>query len=207
MTRARSQTRARGAARLTRRRRVHDQSPPLQTGGQSLLSFSTHNPLITFMSNGVPRVNNIKLDSKLELDSDLAKSCESFIMHATKVAVEPMLSFITKVTAVRVSSSASGKEIKSQAFASAARVQSIVAAVRTSLSTTLPALVRKLRLYVRSEKSFDLIVGPIRMNVTEAHDQMAALVDSEYDEGERRAIGMLAREELAPMLAFPPAQL
>ena len=171
------------------------------------MSFSTHNPLITFMSNGVPRVNNIKLDSKLELDSDLTKACESFIMHATKTAVEPMLSFITKVTAVRVSSSTSGKEIKAQAFASTARVQSIVSAVKESLSVTLPSLVRKLQLYVRSQKAFDLIVGPIKRNVTEAHDQMTAVLDTEYDDDEKQAIGMLSSQELSAMLEFPLTKL
>ena len=111
-----------------------DQLRRIATGGQSLLSFSTHNPLITFMSNGVPRINDIKLDSKLELDSDLTKTCEAFIMHVTKMVVEPMLSFITKVTAVRVSSApltkvaneggapaTPAKKIKDQAFATAAR--------------------------------------------------------------------------------------
>lgn len=45
------------------------------------------------------------VDSKKNLERDLKTSCEQFIMNATKIAVEPMLSFITKVTAVKTVSS------------------------------------------------------------------------------------------------------
>ena len=47
-----------------------------------------------------------QVDSKKELEKLLKATCEAFIMAATKLAVEPMLSFLTKVTAVRVAASA-----------------------------------------------------------------------------------------------------
>ena len=39
----------------------------------------------------------------------LRATCEAFIMAVTKLAVEPMLSFITKVTAVKVAASSAGR--------------------------------------------------------------------------------------------------
>ncbi len=42
-----------------------------------------------------------QVDSKKELEKLLKAACEAFIMRVTKATVEPMLSFITKVTAVR----------------------------------------------------------------------------------------------------------
>lgn len=44
------------------------------------------------------------MDSKKELEKLLKVTCEVFIMSVTKATVEPMLSFITKVTAVRARS-------------------------------------------------------------------------------------------------------
>ena len=42
-------------------------------------------------------------------------SCEAFIMAVTKLTVEPMLSFITKVTAVKVATSnSSSKRLREQ---------------------------------------------------------------------------------------------
>ena len=47
-----------------------------------------------------------QVDSKKELEKLLKATCEAFIMAVTKLTVEPMLSFLTKVTAVRVAASA-----------------------------------------------------------------------------------------------------
>lgn len=196
-----------------------DQLRRIAMGGQSLLSFSTHNPIITFMSNGVPRTNDIKLDSKLELDSDLTKTCEAFIMHVTKMVVEPMLSFITKVTAVRVSSapplrsadssassspvpvpSTPAKHMKEQAFATPDRVASIVSTVRSSITTSLASLVRKMHVYISDEKALRLVLNPIKANITEAHGQMKAIVDAEYDEGDKKQMMMMDGAGLETLL-------
>ena len=57
----------------------------------------------------------VQVDSKKDLEKLLKATCEVFIMAVTKLTVEPMLSFITKVTAVRVASSLnSGKRLREQ---------------------------------------------------------------------------------------------
>ena len=56
-----------------------------------------------------------QVDSKKELERQVKASCEAFIMALTKLTVEPMLSFITKVTAVKVAtSSANSKRLREQ---------------------------------------------------------------------------------------------
>ncbi len=49
-------------------------------------------------------LHSFQVDSKKELEKALKATCEAFIMGATKATVEEMLSFITKVTAVKVAS-------------------------------------------------------------------------------------------------------
>jgi hypothetical protein len=57
----------------------------------------------------------LQIDSKKELEKLLKATCEVFIMAVTKLTVEPMLSFITKVTAVRVASSVNpGRRLREQ---------------------------------------------------------------------------------------------
>lgn len=57
----------------------------------------------------------VQIDSKKELEKLLKSTCEVFIMAVTKLTVEPMLSFITKVTAVRVASSVNpGRRLREQ---------------------------------------------------------------------------------------------
>ena len=47
-----------------------------------------------------------------ELERALKSTCEAFIMHTTKQTVEPLLSFITKVTAARVAAQQAGGAAK-----------------------------------------------------------------------------------------------
>ena len=59
-----------------------------------------------------------QVDSKKELEKLLKATCEALIMGVTKLTVEPMLSFITKVTAVRVAHSLQpGRRLREQARA------------------------------------------------------------------------------------------
>lgn len=71
-------------------------------------------------------------DSKKELEKALRSVCEAFIMAVTKLAVEPLLSFITKVTAVRAAGAAGGntQPLREQAFAALPRLQDVVNKVR-----------------------------------------------------------------------------
>ena len=68
--------------------------------------------MVPAMTLAAPRS---QIDSKKELEKLLKATCEVFIMAVTKLTVEPMLSFITKVTAVRVASSLNpGKRLREQ---------------------------------------------------------------------------------------------
>ena len=62
-----------------------------------------------------PRCVESLVDAKRDLERALKAACEAFIMAATKATVEPMLSFLTKVTAVRVASQLShGRPLREQ---------------------------------------------------------------------------------------------
>ena len=59
----------------------------------------------------------------------LKAACEAYIMTITKEIVDPMLSFITKVTAFRVSSSSQGKALRDAAFASEEKLAAVASQV------------------------------------------------------------------------------
>lgn len=72
---------------------------------------------ICIIRKATPFTSNLisQVDSKKELEKALKATCEAFIMGATKATVEDMLSFITKVTAVKVvSASANAKPLREQ---------------------------------------------------------------------------------------------
>lgn len=53
------------------------------------------------VAKGSLRVQENQVDGKKELEKALKSKCEAFIMTMTKVAVEPMLTFVTKVNALQ----------------------------------------------------------------------------------------------------------
>ena len=71
-----------------------------------MFTLSSNNAVVQMLGRGGPRVVTAQLDSKRELEQQLKAVCESYIMALTKMAVEPMLGFLTKVTAVRVAAKA-----------------------------------------------------------------------------------------------------
>ncbi|PSC70334.1 conserved oligomeric Golgi complex subunit 3 [Micractinium conductrix] len=174
------------------------------SGQLPLFSLSSDNAFVQLMGKGGPRLQESQVDSKKELERALKSTCEAFIMHATKLSVEPLLSFITKVTAARVAAQAAGpqgaKALREQAFAAPERVAELVGRVREALGGALPAAAAKMRLYLPSPATRAILLKPIKSNVAEAHGQIAALVEGEYTADEAAAIGLTPPAELAAAL-------
>ena len=97
-------------------------------------------------------------------------------MSITKLIVDPMLSFITKVTAFRVSTTSQGKSIKDAAFASEEKLAAIAKQVKTSLADELPKAVYTMKLYLHAENTREALLKPIKSNVAEAFAQILSLI-------------------------------
>eukprot|EP00891_Asterochloris_glomerata_P005633 jgi/Astpho2/5633/e_gw1.00079.14.1_t len=145
-----------------------------------------------------------QVDSKKELEKLLRATCEAFIMAVTKLAVEPMLSFITKVTAVKVAASSAGrgKPLREQAFASPARLEEMVEKVRGNMRTALPKAVGQMKLYLKNPSTHASLFKPIKSNIAEAHAQIASLLESEYSEQEADRVHLTPISELEQLLSL-----
>ncbi|EIE20882.1 Sec34-domain-containing protein [Coccomyxa subellipsoidea C-169] len=150
---------------------------------------------------GAPRLMENLIDSKKELEKLLKATCEVFIMAVTKLTVEPMLSFITKVTAVRVASSLNpGRRLREQAFAAPERLEEMAVRVREALQKELPAVVAKMRLYLNNPATHAILFKPIKSNIAEAHGQIASLLESEYTPEEAARVPLTSPQQLAALL-------
>ncbi|CAI6000927.1 unnamed protein product [Closterium sp. NIES-65] len=165
------------------------------TSGESFLRFS-------------PRVTESHIDAKKELEKLLKTTCEQLIMSVTKLTVEPILSFITKVTAVRVAGSAlalkarggdaaaaaggdghAGQRVlREQAFASPEKLAQVVKQVDEALKVALPDVVANMALYLPHAATRAILFRPIKSNILEAHAQLQSLVESEYTEEDRAVV-------------------
>lgn len=157
-----------------------------------------------------PRVTENQLDAKKDLEKTLKSTCEQFIMSITKLAVEPMLSFITKVTAVKVSMTATSrsgdiggdarKSLKDQAFATPEKVAEMVAKVDESVKKDLPSVVRKMKLYLHNPSTRSILFKPIKSNIIEAYGQIYSLINDEYTIEDIAVIGLPQSAEVQAYL-------
>ncbi|EXC13608.1 Conserved oligomeric Golgi complex subunit 3 [Morus notabilis] len=167
----------------------------LLRGQASLFDWSRSTSLARTFS---PRVLESQIDAKKELEKSLKATCEEFIMSVTKLVVDPMLSFVTKVTAVKVAlssgsqnqklESAMAKPLKDQAFATPDKVAELVQKVNAAIQQELPTVIAKMKLYLQNPSTRTILFKPIKTNIVEAHVQIQSLLKSEYSPEEIQSI-------------------
>ncbi|WOK92079.1 conserved oligomeric Golgi complex subunit 3 [Canna indica] len=176
-------------------------------GQSSLFDWSMPTSLARTFS---PRVLESQIDAKKELEKSLKATCEEFIMATTKLVVDPMLSFVAKVTAVKVALSSGNqgqkldsvlsKPLKNQAFAAPDKVAELVQKVATAIQKDLPKVMTKMKLYLQNPSTRMILFKPIETNIVEAHLQMQKLIKSEYSTEEIESIGMVSIQDLQAQL-------
>ncbi|GAQ88312.1 oligomeric Golgi complex component 3 [Klebsormidium nitens] len=167
-------------------------------GQASIFAFSSSNGLVRVLSSGAPRVVENQIDAKKELEKDLKLTCEQFIMAVTKLMIEPLLSFITKVTAVKTVSASGGDPVplRTQAFAQAAKVHEIMDKMDEAIRAELPPVVAKMKVYLQNVSTRAILFKPIKSNILEAHGQIASLIEQEYDDEDKGVIQLQSIAEL-----------
>mmetsp|Transcript_14250 Transcript_14250/g.24903 ORF Transcript_14250/g.24903 Transcript_14250/m.24903 type:complete len:1260 (-) Transcript_14250:140-3919(-) len=94
-------------------------SPSVSSTTSLSSPLSLSSSLSSTLGASTPRVVTYRTDSRRDLDRKLKATCESLIMGLTRTVVEPMLTFITKVTAYKVGGGAE-RAIAAAAAAAAA---------------------------------------------------------------------------------------
>ena len=174
------------------------------------------NAIAVMATKGAPRVVESKLDAGRELERRLKLECEAYIMAVTRRVVEPLLGFLTKVTALKVASEATERpggapgasaaarrtpsSLRDAAFASPAKLKEVVAKTNAALATDLPNAAAKMATYLKSAATREIIFNPIESNVAEAHAQVAALLEKEYDASDRAEIALKSPAELKQIM-------
>ncbi|KAF9674221.1 hypothetical protein SADUNF_Sadunf10G0105000 [Salix dunnii] len=172
-------------------------------GQASLFDWSRSTSLARTLS---PRVLESQVDAKKDLEKSLKATCEEFIMSVTKLVVDPMLSFVTKVTAVKLALSSSSQNqkvdsvmarpLKDQAFATPDKVAELVQKVNAAIQQELPVVMTKMKLYLQNPSTRTILFKPIKTNIVEAHIQIHSLLKAEYSPEEQSIINMTSLQNL-----------
>lgn len=177
---------------------LREQLRKIVAGDFSVFSLARGASFSQLLNRG-PRVLESQMDPRKDLDRQLRAACEQFIMGVTKSVVEPVLSFITKVTALRATAAdaAATPPLREQAFASADRVVETAEKVRTALRETLPKVAGLVALYLNNPA---FLLDPVRFNILEAQGQFAAILEAEYPESDRARVEMFGEGDLDAVL-------
>lgn len=174
------------------------------TGGKKrgfVSSLSSRIPLLASFSSLTSRTmqggsgpSGADIVATLEKKSAIAR--DFCILTCAQDATNPLLSFLTKVTAAKVS----GREqIKSHAFATLERVKQLAADVRDAIHGPLLRHIALLHM-VMPEPELSTVLEAVRANLEDALTQMQDIVTAEYTAEEAQSIGWVSYEETLKLL-------
>ncbi|KAL1927436.1 hypothetical protein VTP01DRAFT_3673 [Rhizomucor pusillus] len=123
------------------------------------------NALIDLAQRGMPRVVEISLDSRREIDQELKRICEEFINDCVQGAVEPLASFMIRASTKRIVDAET--ETPSRGSGSKDEVQETMEQFKEAVSERLRFTLQKLREYVNDYKIEQILMKPIEMNILE----------------------------------------
>lgn len=177
-----------------------DQLQRILNGESSLFTLSSSNAMFQLMARSAPSVKETERDSKRELENRLKAVCETFIVTVTKQVVEPILSFVTKVAAIRAAGYTRNRPLHTQAFASTEKLSTAVAKSQDALTLQLDDMVGSTKTYLPNASTRSVLFRPVKSNIEEAFRQVRDLLESDYNDVDTRHISLFSTEQLAEKL-------
>ncbi|EPB84249.1 hypothetical protein HMPREF1544_08969 [Mucor circinelloides 1006PhL] len=164
---------------------------------QKSLMFNP-NALIGLAQKGMPRVVEVSLDSRREIDFQIKKVCEEFINHCVDGAVEPLTAFLIKLSAILPSAvlpkSPDGQDSPVQKLTQK-DVQESTDQFMEAVEERIRFVIKKLREYVNDQKMEQILLKPIETSIIEQYKSFLIRIDIESREGGR--IEVLAQKPMS----------
>jgi len=163
-----------------------------------LLSFSSNNALLEFLLDSSPGVQEQLRDSRKEVDRRLKTVCEQFISTTSAT----MLHLVTDLNS-RMSAFVKAKSgrLAGQSWADPAAVQGVVTETIRRVKATVPAIQRKMQLYLANRETEFILFRPIRSDILTAFVTLLSVLRAEYTLEEQGMVGCPSQEQLAAILA------
>ncbi|CAO3654870.1 unnamed protein product [Mucor hiemalis] len=163
---------------------------------QKSLMFNP-NALIGLAQRGMPRVVEVSLDSRREIDSQIKNVCEEFINNCVNSSVEPLTAFLIKLSAIlpaAVVTKMADDELSSNQQLSKGDVQEATDQFMEAVEERIKFVVRKLREYVNDAKMEQILMKPIETSIVEQYKSFLTRVQIESKEG-----GRIQKLDVQPM--------
>ncbi|KAI9489876.1 Sec34-like family-domain-containing protein [Zychaea mexicana] len=132
------------------------------------------NALIGLAQTGMPRVVEISLDSRRDIDRELKRVCEDFITDCALGAAEPLTNFMIKVSTARPAN----VEVRDQSFTNDAR--ETADQFMESTGERIRFVLKKFREYVNDHKIEQILMKPIQANILDQYKAFIQTVETDW---------------------------
>ncbi|KAI8090069.1 Sec34-like family-domain-containing protein [Gilbertella persicaria] len=156
------------------------------------------NALIGLAQRGMPRVVEVSLDSRREIDFQIKNVCEKFINNCVDSSVEPLTAFLIKLSTIlppEISlQSSEGGDFSIQRLGQD-NVHEAVDQFMEAVEERIRFVTRKLKEYVNDAKMEQILMKPIETSIIEQYKSFLTRVEIESKEGGR--IDKLERQPMS----------
>ncbi|XP_064442163.1 conserved oligomeric Golgi complex subunit 3 isoform X2 [Mirounga angustirostris] len=165
--------------------------------------LNSNNALIEFLLEGTPEIREHYLDSKKDVDRHLKSACEQFIQQQTKLFVEQLEEFLTKVSALKTMASQGGPKytLSQQPWAQPAKVSDLVASAYKTIKAKLPLTLRSMSLYLSNKDTEFILFKPVRNNIQQVFQKFHVLLKEEFSPEDVQIIACPSMEQLNLLLS------
>ncbi|XP_053563974.1 conserved oligomeric Golgi complex subunit 3 [Bombina bombina] len=166
--------------------------------------LNSNNALLEFLLQGTPEIKEHYIDSKKDVDRHLKFACEQFIQQQSKIFVEPLEDFMTKVTALKTMASQGGPNysLSQQPWAQSAKINDLVSSTYKTIKTKLPLTLRSMSLYLANKDTEFILFKPVRGNIQQVFQKMHMLLKEDFTSEDLEIIACPSMEQVNLLLSI-----
>ncbi|RHZ56100.1 hypothetical protein Glove_406g88 [Diversispora epigaea] len=150
---------------------------------QNKYSILSPTKLIGLASKGIPKVVENRIDSKQEVDKELKRICEDFIFDSSKAAIEPLSSFLVKVSAFRLRNDLKAVHyqtlLKNQKFAQPAKIIEVYDDFQETVKKRLRYIIPKMSEYLDDRKTESVLLKPMQKHIIDTYQAFYDILQNE----------------------------
>ncbi|KAE8626202.1 hypothetical protein XENTR_v10006546 [Xenopus tropicalis] len=160
--------------------------------------LNSNNALLEFLLQGTPEIKEHFIDSKKDVDRHLKAACEQFIQQQSKIFVEPLEDFMTKVTALKTMASQGGPKysLSQQPWAQPVKINDLVSSTYKTMKTKLPVTLRGMSLYLANKDTEFILFKPVRSNIQQVFQKIHMLLKEEFASEDLQIIACPSMEQV-----------
>uniref|UniRef100_A0A7N4P2M8 Conserved oligomeric Golgi complex subunit 3 n=1 Tax=Sarcophilus harrisii TaxID=9305 RepID=A0A7N4P2M8_SARHA len=165
--------------------------------------LNSNNALIEFLLEGTPEIREHYLDSKKDVDRHLKSACEQFIQQQTKLFIEQLEEFMSKVSALKTMANQGGPKytLSQQPWAQPVKVNDLVSSAYKMIKTKLPLTLRSMSLYLSNKDTEFILFKPVRNNIQQVFQKLHALLKEEFSSEDIQIIACPSMEQVNLLLS------